>query len=72
LRNILTRDSLSTRKMNNSFKMSVIIKAWNAFVGGKEIKVLKYDPERESFPVAISPRQKFSSYTLTLGKAFTA
>ncbi len=53
LRTKLIQDKLSPRKMNHSFKFALIIKAWNAFVQNKQIKVLKYDIQRDEYPSAV-------------------
>lgn len=50
LRNVLLqlRGQGGTRKQ--TYMMAVAIKAWNAFAAGRTIKLLRYAPERESFP----------------------
>lgn len=54
LRNQLTKDKLAMRKMNAQTKMGLIVKTYNAFVSGKEIKNLKYNPNVEPFPTPLS------------------
>lgn len=41
----------NTKKMSNSYERALIIKAWNLFKAGKTVKILKYDTEREPFPL---------------------
>ncbi|WP_152664009.1 hypothetical protein [Sphingomonas sp. SRS2] len=50
LREILlaTRGQGGARKQ--TYVLAVAIKAWNAFVAGKAIKLLRFAPDRESFP----------------------
>lgn len=40
-----------TKRMPESYERALIIKAWNLFRAGKTVKILKYDTEREPFPV---------------------
>jgi hypothetical protein len=54
LRNKLIQDKTSSRKMPPNLKMAFIIKAWNAFVTDKEIRILKFEPMREEFPQAVA------------------
>lgn len=54
LRNKLIIDKTSNRKLSPSFKLALIIKSWNYFVKGSTVKVLRYDPLTESYPLAIS------------------
>lgn len=42
LRQKLTNDKLSSQKMTTMAKQKLIIKAWNAYITGKTVKVLKY------------------------------
>lgn len=53
LRQKLIQDKLSVRKMPPYLKYALIIKTWNYFRSGEKIKILKFDVERENFPVAI-------------------
>lgn len=53
LRNKLIQDKTSLRTMPPHIKVGLIIKAWNAYRRGKEVKLLRFDPEKESFPMAI-------------------
>ena len=53
LRNALIKDKMSLRKMTPQNKVALIIKTYNAFVLGKEIKSLKYTPLTDSFPIPI-------------------
>jgi hypothetical protein len=52
LRNVYTADWTATKKMSAATKMALLIKTWNAFRTKKEIKLLRFDPERESYPKA--------------------
>jgi hypothetical protein len=45
---VATRGQGGARKQ--TYVLAVAIKAWNAFAAGKTIKVLRFAPERESFP----------------------
>jgi hypothetical protein len=47
LRNKLIQEVTSHKKMTPFFRNSLIIKAWNSFRLGKDIKILSYDPEKE-------------------------
>ena len=54
LRTKLIQDKLSVKKMPQTLKVALIIKAWNNFrTNNDSLKLLKYDLERESFPKAI-------------------
>jgi hypothetical protein len=53
LRQKLIQDKLSVRKMPPYLKYALIIKTWNYFRSGEKIKILKFDVERDNFPVAI-------------------
>ena len=57
LRNKLMQDKMSLRKMPPTLKIALIIKAWNYFVKGQTVKILKFDPIRDEFPVASNGRQ---------------
>ena len=50
LRDKLMRDKLSQRKMPTNIKMALIIKSWDFFQKGKEVKLLKFNEEQEEFP----------------------
>ena len=50
LRRVLTELKLRGGKRKPVYVLAVAIKAWNAFYGGKSVKLLRYDPEREPFP----------------------
>jgi len=53
LRNKLMKDKMSIRKMTGNLKFGLIIKAWNYFRQPNRVfKLLKFDPEKESFPLA--------------------
>ena len=62
LRNKFMQDKMSPRKMPPTLKMALIIKAWNLFVKNQEIKLLKFDMQRDEFPTAIplKPKQPLS------------
>lgn len=53
LRNKLLEDKTSQKKISASLKTAFIIKAWNYFRIGKEVKYLKFNPESEPFPKAV-------------------
>lgn len=52
LRNKLIEDKVSQRKMNKTIKAALIIKSWNSYRSGKELKCLKFDHIRENYPIA--------------------
>ena len=54
LRQKLMQDKMSPRKMQPRLKMALIIKTWNFFVKGQNIKQLKFDTINEQFPTALS------------------
>jgi hypothetical protein len=53
LRNKLITEKVSVHKLNVTTKMAFIIKAWNAYRMKQSIKILKYTPSTDNFPVAI-------------------
>jgi hypothetical protein len=53
LRNKLMQDKMSLRKMPPSLKIALIIKAWNHYITGTQIKILKFDSVRDEYPTAI-------------------
>ena len=53
LRRKLVQDKVSIRKMSYRLRVALIIKAWNYFRNDEKIKILKFDQERESMPIAI-------------------
>jgi hypothetical protein len=53
LRKRLIDDKMSTKRMILSIKCALIIKAWNYYRSSSEIKILKFDIERDEYPVAI-------------------
>lgn len=50
LRNRLMQDKVSLRRMNQTTKIALIIKTWNAFLDERSIKTLKFNPDVEEFP----------------------
>lgn len=54
LRNKLIADAMSQRKMTVSYKIAMFIKTWNYFMTDIEAKILKFDPDKDSYPVAVS------------------
>lgn len=54
LRNKLMQDRMSPRKMPPSLKMALIIKTWNYYTKGIEVKILKYDTVNEEFPIPLN------------------
>lgn len=52
LRSRLISEKVSTKRhnMNLNYKHALIIKSWNYFYKGKDLKVLKFDIESEAFP----------------------
>jgi hypothetical protein len=53
LRVKLMQDKMSNTKMTTVYKNALIIKNWNNFRRNKEVKLVKFDPQVELFPVAI-------------------
>lgn len=53
LRTKLMDDKLGTRKMTAATKYSYLVKTWNMFRNGREVKSLSFDPSKEEFPTAI-------------------
>jgi hypothetical protein len=54
LRNKLMQDKVALRKMQPILRYAFIIKTWNCYVSGKSLNVLKYDTQRDSFPIPIT------------------
>jgi hypothetical protein len=61
LRNKLMQDKMSPRKMPMNLKMALIIKTWNHYINGNNVKILKFDMIRDDFPVAI--KESFENST---------
>jgi hypothetical protein len=53
LKNVLIKDKVSNKKLTPKVKIAYIIKTWNAYVLQKDIKCLKFDDKKDSFPVII-------------------
>jgi hypothetical protein len=53
LRKRLIQEKLATKKTTPYIRNSMILKTWNLYRKGETVKVLKFDPEKESFPKAI-------------------
>lgn len=53
LRKRLIDDKISNSKMTNRLKISLIIKAWNLFRKRDNSRMLKFDADKEGFPIAI-------------------
>lgn len=53
LRTRLMQDKMSTKRMLFSIRLALILKVWNVFRNGEKLTQLKYDTEREKFPVPI-------------------
>ncbi|SNB07231.1 conserved hypothetical protein [Flavobacterium psychrophilum] len=49
---LFVKDALSKSKIPVHIKIKIIIKAWNAFRAGKELKIIKYI-ESEGFPIVM-------------------
>jgi hypothetical protein len=50
LRNKLMHDKMSQKKITPTLKMIYMIKTWNCYVRGIELKKLSFDSDRESYP----------------------
>lgn len=53
LRNKLIGDDKAKRKMSMYEKLALVIRAWNYFRSNRQMKILKFDVQRDDFPVAI-------------------
>lgn len=53
LRQKLMQDKMSQRKMSMSLKDALIIKSWNFYRKGEDIKQLKFNTASDKFPIAI-------------------
>jgi len=53
LRTRLMKNKMSASKLRDSVVNAYIIKSWNAFRKGSEIKIMKFDVVTEDFPIAI-------------------
>lgn len=49
----LIRDLTSNRKIIDTVRNALIIKAWNCYFLNKEIAILRFDSERENYPVIL-------------------
>jgi hypothetical protein len=50
LKDKLIKDKISNKKLSTTLKMIFIIKTWNCFIQGIELKRLSFDYENESYP----------------------
>jgi hypothetical protein len=50
LRDTLIRDKMSVRRIDVITRGAFLHKTWNAFIKGKNLKILKYDKLNEAFP----------------------
>jgi hypothetical protein len=50
LKNKLIQDKISNKKLSSTLKTIFIIKTWNCFIQGTELKRLSFDYENESYP----------------------
>lgn len=53
LRETLIRDKMSVKRINVLSRGAYLHKTWNAFIKGKNMKILKYDKVKEEFPELI-------------------
>jgi hypothetical protein len=53
LRQRLLEDRVSMLKMQFSHKTALILKTWNYFRTNNSAKSIKFDPTKETFPIAI-------------------
>lgn len=53
LRQKLMQDKMSSKKMSMQLKLALMLKTWNYYRKGYEVKLLKFDTDRDSFPIAI-------------------
>jgi len=63
LRNVLMKDKLALRKIAINHKIALIIKAWNIWIDGSNVKLLKFDTVQEEYPTAKKPKSEL--FTLT-------
>lgn len=53
LRRLLERDVIAPRRMDHERQAAVIVKGWNHWRRGTRLRLMKWNPEAESFPVPI-------------------
>jgi hypothetical protein len=53
LAEVLLKNKISTKKLPASYLIAYFYKAWNSYRLKKDIKLLKYNPENDSFPEII-------------------
>jgi hypothetical protein len=56
LRSLLEKDRMAIRRFGQTYRLAVIIKAWNAYRDGREVKSLRWTQggaNPEPFPEAI-------------------
>lgn len=54
LRNMYIGGRPDRRSMDRQYQLAVILKAWNAFVEGRQVKMFKWNPG-ENMPVVVAP-----------------
>ena len=52
LKNMLLNDRTGVKKITQLHKFGLILKSWNYYRSGAVCKILKFDPEKESLPIA--------------------
>jgi hypothetical protein len=57
------KDKLALRKITINHKIALIIKAWNIWIDGSNVKLLKFDTVQEEYPTAKKPKSEL--FTLT-------
>lgn len=56
LRNFIIRRRLSNMKIEDSYLAALLIKSWNAYIRGREVRSIRYNPEIEEYPKFILNR----------------
>jgi hypothetical protein len=49
----LIDDRISNKKMTQSYRNAYILKTWNSYRSGRDLKVLNFNPEKEDYPKAV-------------------
>jgi hypothetical protein len=57
LKDKLIKDKMSNKKLSTTLKMIFIIKTWNCFIQGTELKRLSFDYEKESYPKILEKKR---------------
>lgn len=50
LRSFIIRRRMSNMKIDDSYLGALLIKSWNAYIRGREVRTIRYNPEIEEYP----------------------